>query len=194
MKYHSRFRVNAPVERVAAFHRHSAAMAAITPPPIVVQIHEAPEQLAEGDEMDFTLWLGPLPVHWVAGFEDVTPTSFVDRQVRGPMRLWRHHHSFVAVDEHSTDVVDDVEVALRPHPFWGPIGMGMAINLPVLFAYRAWRTRRLLERAAKTGSNVVPVEPASPGLSIALLAAGAIVLLALAAAGVAALASSKKRL
>ena len=83
MNYQSRFRVNAPVQAVADFHSRSSAMAAITPPPILVQVHKAPEHLAEGDEMDFTLWLGPLPIHWVARFEDVTFTSFVDRQVAG---------------------------------------------------------------------------------------------------------------
>lgn len=185
MKYQSRFRVNAPVEMVADFHSHSAAMAAITPPPIIVQVHQAPEQLAEGDEMDFTLWLGPLPVHWAARFEDVTASSFVDRQVRGPMRLWRHHHRFVAVDEHTTDVLDDVELEVRPHPFWGPVGLGMALNLPVLFAYRAWRTRRLLERAYRAGNSLVPIEPPSQAVPIALLAAGAVVLAGLIAAGIA---------
>jgi ligand-binding SRPBCC domain-containing protein len=192
MNYQSRFRVHAPVAMVAEFHSHSAAMAAITPPPIVVQVHQAPEQLAEGDAMDFTLWLGPLPVHWVARFEDVTPTSFVDRQVRGPMRVWRHHHRFVVVDERTTDVVDDVELEVRPHLLWGPVGLGMALGLPMLFAYRAWRTRQLLEKTFRSGSSVVAVEPASPGPTVALLAAGAAVLLAMVVAGAVSFLASKK--
>jgi ligand-binding SRPBCC domain-containing protein len=192
MKYHSRFRVHVPVEMVAGFHNHSASMAAITPPPIIVQVHQAPEQLVEGDEMDFTLWVGPLPVHWVARFEDVTATSFVDRQVRGPMRLWRHHHRFVAVDEHTTDVVDEVEVAIRPHPLWGPVGLGMALNLPVLFAYRAWRTRRLLEQAHRSGNGLASLEPANQGPAVALSIAGTGLLLALGAAGIAGLLFRKR--
>jgi hypothetical protein len=32
-------------------------MAAITPPPIIVKVHHAPPVLADGDEMDFTMWL-----------------------------------------------------------------------------------------------------------------------------------------
>jgi hypothetical protein len=36
-------------------------MAAITPPPMVVRMHRAPEHMGSGDEMDFTLWAGPLP-------------------------------------------------------------------------------------------------------------------------------------
>ncbi len=167
-------------------------MAAITPPPILVQVHKAPEHLAEGDEMDFTLWLGPLPIHWVARFEDVTATSFVDRQIRGPMRSWRHQHRFVAIDELTTDVVDEVELEVRPHPIWGPVGLGMALNLPVLFAYRSWRTRGLLEKAVRSGSSVVPAEPAGQGSSVALLAAGAVLASGLAAVGIAAFVSRKK--
>ena len=163
MRFQSRFRVNAPVQAVADFHSRSSAMAAITPPPILVQVHQAPEHLAEGDEMDFTLWMGPLPIHWVARFEDVTSTSFVDRQIRGPMRIWRHQHSFVAIDETTTDVVDEVELEVRPHPIWGPVGLGMALNLPVLFAYRSWRTRGLLEKAVRSGSSCGTGRAGRPG-------------------------------
>ena len=144
MKYLHRFRVEAPVEVVAAFHSRSAAMAIITPPPIVTQVHRAPELVATSGSMEFTLWMGPLPMRWVAGFEEVTPTGFVDRMARGPVRRWQHRHSFVAIDEQTTDVVDEVEIELRMHPIWGPVGLGMMLNLPLLFAYRGWQTRRLL--------------------------------------------------
>lgn len=147
MRFHHRFRVRAAQEAVAEFHSHSASMAEITPPPIVVQVHSAPERLANGGRMDFTLWLGPLPVRWLVQFEQVGPSGFVDRMVEGPLRTWRHHHQFVAVDANTTDVVDEIDVELRSHPFWGPLGLSFWLGLPILFAYRAWRTRRLLERA-----------------------------------------------
>ena len=108
------------------------------------------------------------------------------------MRSWRHQHRFVAIDELTTDVVDEVELEVRPHPIWGPVGLGMALNLPVLFAYRAWRTRGLLEKAVRSGSSVVPAEPAGQGSSVALLAAGTVLALALATVGIAAFVSSKK--
>ena len=71
MIYRHRFRVSAPLEAVSAFHSRSAAMAAITPPPLIVQIHQAPRVLADGDEMAFSLWLGPLPLSWRARIEGV---------------------------------------------------------------------------------------------------------------------------
>lgn len=157
MNYQHRFRVRAPVQAVADFHSYPAAMAAITPPPIFVQVHSAPERVAEGQQMDFTMWLGPLPLRWQARFEDVTATGFVDRMVRGPLRVWRHRHSFVAIDEHNTDVVDEVEVQPRLHPLWGPVGLGMALNLPLLFAYRQWQTRRLLAQQRRSNAPLTSV-------------------------------------
>ena len=89
-------------------------MAAITPPPIIVQVHHAPPVLADGDEMDFTMWLGPLPVHWLARIEAVSPAGFTDRQLRGPFTEWIHRHTFRAMDEQTTDVID--EITLQPSP------------------------------------------------------------------------------
>jgi len=145
MNYKHRFTVHAPLTRVADFHARSASMGAITPPPVVVRVHQAPPQLGEGDEMDFTLWLGPFPIRWAARIEDVSPTGFVDRQLRGPFRHWAHRHSYVAVDENTTTVMDEIEFSLKRHPWWGLIGLGMWLNLPLLFAYRSWKTRRLLK-------------------------------------------------
>jgi ligand-binding SRPBCC domain-containing protein len=170
MRYEHRFRVHAPLEAVAAFHSLSANMANITPPPAMVRIHQAPSVLAEGDEMDFTLWLGPLPLRWLARIEDVTPTGFVDRQVRGPMASWRHRHSYVPVDARTTDVVDQVEVEIRPHPFWGPVGLSLWLSLPFLFAFRTWKTRRMLQAPPPSASTAGSPLMWSTGL--ALLAGG----------------------
>ncbi len=144
MIYRHTFRVRAPLAAVADFHRRSASMPAITPPPAVVRVHRAPAQLGEGDEMDFTLWLGPLPVRWLARIEETGPAGFVDRQVRGPFREWAHRHTFAAMDEFTTEIRDEVHAALDRHIWRTPVALGMWLSLPLLFAYRAWKTRRLL--------------------------------------------------
>lgn len=145
MNYHHRFLVRAPLSQVAEFHRLPASMAAITPPPIIVRIHSAPPVLTEGSEMEFTMWLGPIPLRWQARMEDVSPTGFTDRQLNGPFAEWVHRHTFRAVDAGTTEVLDEINLRLRPHPVWGPIGAGMRLGLPVLFAYRQWKTRRLVK-------------------------------------------------
>jgi ligand-binding SRPBCC domain-containing protein len=145
MKYRHTFRVKAPLAAVAEFHSRSASMPAITPPPMIVRVHAAPAQLASDDVMDFTLWAGPVPLRWVAQIEDASETGFTDRQVRGPFAQWTHRHTFVRMADDTTDVVDQVEAELKRHLFWGPIGLLMWIGMPALFAYRGWKTRRILE-------------------------------------------------
>lgn len=135
-------------------------MAAITPPPAVVQLHQAPAVLSDGDRMAFTLWLGPLPVPWTACIEEVSAAGFVDRQERGPFASWHHRHSYRAITSTTTEVVDEIEATLRFHVWWGLVGLGMWVTLPLLFAYRACKTRRLLEGASASAAD--DPKPTSP--------------------------------
>lgn len=146
MKYVHRFRVRAGREAVATFHSSAASLKAITPPPIVMRVHAAPAHLGEGDTMDFTMWLGPIPARWVARIEDVSEAGFVDRQISGPFGAWVHRHTFQPVDELTTDVLDEVAAELHPALGWKLIGLGMWLGLPILFAFRGWKTRRILEK------------------------------------------------
>jgi ligand-binding SRPBCC domain-containing protein len=154
MKYSHRFRVKASLARVAEFHQRTESMAVITPPPIIVKIHQAPAVLTSGDEMEFAMWLGPLPVHWLAHFEAVSPTGFTDRQLNGPFAAWTHRHSFIAIDEDTTDVLDEITLRLKPHLVWGALGLGMQLGLPFLFAYRAWKTKEILQRKSLNKEHV----------------------------------------
>jgi len=146
MRFQHRFRVRAPLATVADFHNQADSMAAITPPFIPTQMLQTPPRLEEGDVMAFRMWFGPVPVRWQAVISQVSPTGFSDEQLEGPFRHWIHRHTFVSVDEQTTEVVDKVEATLKRHPLWGPIGLAMWLGLPLLFAYRGWKTRRLLER------------------------------------------------
>ncbi len=146
MNFLHRFKVQAPLDRVFAFHRSPTSLGAITPPPAMVRIRQAPQELREGDEMDFTIWLGPLPIHWVARIEEVSVDGFTDRQLRGPFKKWVHRHSFVRIDDRITQVQDHIMARLRPHLLWGPVGLGMWLSLPFMFAYRARRTRKLISK------------------------------------------------
>ncbi len=148
--YRHEFTVDAPLSAVRAFHRQSASMGAITPPPVIVRIHEAPELLDEGDEMRFTMWVGPLPIQWHARIQDVGPTGFVDRQIDGPFKRWDHTHTFAEVDDHTTRVIDQIVIEYRDGLWWRTLGTGMRLNLPVLFAFRKWKTKRLLQKQLNT--------------------------------------------
>jgi ligand-binding SRPBCC domain-containing protein len=149
MRFLYRFNVQATLASVSDFHRHPSSLSAITPPPAIIRIHKAPQELGEGDEMDFTIWLGPLPIRWAARIEGVSSGGFMDRQVSGPFKEWEHRHSFVKIDDRTTQVQDRIRARLRPHLFWGPVGLGMWLSLPLMFAYRARQTRNLLGKGSQ---------------------------------------------
>lgn len=144
-KFRHQTRVKAPVEAVAEFHHDSQALKRLTPPPVFVQIHSM-EPLAENSMTDFTMWMGPLPVRWVAIHTDVDPKrGFKDSQLRGPFARWEHRHTFVALDDKNSVVIDEIE-AEYGRGFWGLLGRLMWLNLSFMFAYRGWVTRRSVER------------------------------------------------
>ena len=58
-----------------------------------MQIQDGPEILCSGDELRFTLWLGPLPIRWHAAIESVSDSGFADRQIEGPFAHWVHRHN-----------------------------------------------------------------------------------------------------
>lgn len=145
-QYSHRFVVQASIARVAEFHRNTRALKQLTPPPLFVSFNEL-QPLAEDSVADFTMWFGPLPIRWVAVHTDVEPESgFTDTQAAGPFESWVHRHSFKALDGKRTEIRDDIQAVPSRHLFWGLVSRLMWLNLPVLFAYRAWRTRRTLER------------------------------------------------
>ena len=159
MKYQHRFVVQAPLATVTDFHRQSASMGAITPPPVIVRVHDAPPLLDDGDEMAFTLWLGPLPIPWRARIEMLPGNGFIDRQISGPFAKWEHRHTFESVNkeqskEESTVVLDEVNAELSNNWFWKVVGVGMWLTMPLLFAFRGWKTRQILEGAPK--GNTTP--------------------------------------
>ncbi len=138
-------RVDAPLQAVSLFHQDSSALKRLTPPPVFVQMHQM-QPLAEGSLADFTLWIGPIPVHWVASHHDVDPVQgFTDIQKYGPFSYWKHRHTFVPVDDGATNVIDEIEAEYGQGWFKGLVSRLMWWSLPALFAFRGWVTKRLTE-------------------------------------------------
>ena len=144
-QYRHEFQVDAPIERVAEFHRSTKALKLLTPPPLYVQFNNL-QPLFEGSVADFTLWFGPLPINWVAVHSEVNPLEgFTDTQVKGPFETWVHRHTFRSLDHNTCEVIDEIQAEPEKSLFWGILSRLMWLNLPLLFAYRAWRTRQAVE-------------------------------------------------
>jgi ligand-binding SRPBCC domain-containing protein len=100
-----------------------------------------PIPMAVGTTIDYRLaWRG-IPLRWtseIAAWDP--PHRFVDRQLRGPYRLWHHEHRFVERDG-GTSVIDEVTYAV-----WGgelAVRLGVRRDIARIFDYRRDRLRAL---------------------------------------------------
>ncbi|MDA0256490.1 MAG: SRPBCC family protein [Chloroflexi bacterium] len=154
--FSARFVVDAPLDAVAAFHEGPSALARLQPPLGATRFLRV-DPLGEGSITEFEMGPGPFAIRWRARHEDVEPgRGFTDVQERGPMRRWVHRHEYRALGSPTaprprTMVGDSIWFA---HP-GGLRGLLTRVlfsqpALSALFRYRAFATRRAIERRDST--------------------------------------------
>ncbi|HNR54621.1 MAG TPA: SRPBCC family protein [Flavobacteriales bacterium] len=116
------------LERAWDFFSTPRNLALITPPGLGLSIREPFDDRPAFNGQLITYTVRPLlriPLRWVTRIEEVSaPVRFVDTQLQGPYRLWRHTHAFEAVPNgvHMRDRVE-YELPLGPlgelaHMLW----------------------------------------------------------------------------
>ncbi len=145
-------RVPAGPHEVFAFFSAARNLEVLTPSWLRFEVlTPEPIDLREGTLIDYRLRLHGLPLRWRSRIESWTPPrAFVDRQLRGPYRLWHHRHEFEP-DGDATVVRDIVHYALP----LGPLG-GLAHRAIV---------RRDLERIFEFRAQAIAGALASAGAS-----------------------------
>ncbi len=137
-----------PPPLVFEFFAKAENLGEITPPWLHFHLLH-PTTIGEGTLLEYALRIRGVPVRWVSRIENWNPPhSFVDVQVKGPYRFWRHTHRFEDRNG-GTQIIDTVEYAM---PF-GPIGrlvhmLQVARDLRKIFDYR---TERVLQLFAPSG-------------------------------------------
>ncbi len=88
--------VSAPVSEVFEFFARAENLELITPPWLGFRVlSPTPIQMRVGTLIEYRLRLHRLPLRWISRIDEwVEQRSFVDRQVRGPYRIWHHRHEF----------------------------------------------------------------------------------------------------
>ncbi len=140
--------IKTTLDDMRRFHEDPRALAALTPPPVRMQLHRDERRSLTEGEVEFTLWFGPLPIRWTARHESgPSPESFADLQINGPMAYWRHEHVFRETAG-GVQLTDRITLAHR-RGYRGLLTRLAFDGLPLrlLFAYRHWRTRRALQAA-----------------------------------------------
>jgi len=131
------------LDDVFGFFADAGNLNSITPPWLHFRILTSlPVPLSVGTILDCRIRLHGIPIRWrtrIAVWEP--PYRFVDEQVTGPYRLWRHEHTFGALPEGTVcrDVVDYAHAG-------GQLvhRMLVAPDLRRIFDFRAQQVARLL--------------------------------------------------
>lgn len=137
----------APRPEVFAFFADARNLEQLTPPWLRFEVvTEGEIIMATGILIDYRIHWRRIPMRWRTEIEAWEPPyRFVDRQIRGPYRLWRHEHLFTERGD-GTSIVDRVEYA----PLGGTIAQRLVIARDVerIFAYRR---KRLTEEFPEQG-------------------------------------------
>lgn len=128
-----------PRSEVFEFFEDAGNLARITPPFLDFRIlTPQPIRMAPGTLIDYRIRLFGIPLDWRTEIEEYERgVRFIDRQLRGPYRLWRHTHTFrdVAGGTVMTDTVD-YEIGFGP---FGRLAHAIMVErtLTKIFDYRA---------------------------------------------------------
>ncbi|MEO8798681.1 MAG: SRPBCC family protein [Polyangiaceae bacterium] len=128
-----------PRSEVFAFFSDAANLERLTPNSLKFRIKTAtPIAMRAGALIDYEIKLSGLPMQWRTLIEVYEPESrFVDLQVRGPYKLWRHTHAFADAPGGGTEMSDRVEYELPLGPL-GSIAHALFVKrqLASIFAFR----------------------------------------------------------
>jgi ligand-binding SRPBCC domain-containing protein len=133
-------------EEVFAFFARARNLESITPPWLRFEVlTPEPVAMRAGTLIEYRLRLHRLPLRWTSRIEEWEPgAAFVDRQVRGPYRLWHHRHEF-APHPDGTVVRDRVDYALGLGAL-GEVAGALVVHrdLERIFDFRRAAVARLL--------------------------------------------------
>ncbi len=141
--------IDSPLEDVARWHFQSSALPRLVPAWSGVDVLQIPPRLEDGAIVTLRVPVPPIGRRkWVSRIEAVEPgVSFVDDQVSGPFKTWRHEHRLSQDGSGRCRLTDSLEFQL-PHP--PPIrNIGARVVERALVKTFGWRHRRTSQDVAR---------------------------------------------
>ncbi|MEH2446480.1 MAG: SRPBCC family protein [Nostoc sp.] len=138
--------INAPPEVVWKFHERPDILQLLNPPWQPVQVVRREGGLNVGAITEFRLFLGPLPLTWLARHTECEKYHlFTDQQISGPFESWVHRHEF-ELENGKTKLTDAISFSM---PGGGTVefvsGWLVQVQLEAMFRYRHYVTKRECE-------------------------------------------------
>lgn len=137
--------VTRPLAEVFNFFSRAENLEELTPPWLNFKILKAePQPVQQGTVIHYSLRFHGIPLRWTSEIvEWEPPHCFVDLQLRGPYKLWRHEHRFEARDG-GTLISDTINLSL-PFGFLGQIAYKVKVQSDVqeIFTFRKEKIRAL---------------------------------------------------
>ncbi len=138
----SALQLNHPLKEVFLFFSDPSNLEAITPPWLNFEIQTRPPfEMRRGALIDYRLRLHGFPFLWrseISAWEP--PLRFVDEQIRGPYRLWKHEHTFAEIDG-GTMVKDHVDYMVPGG--WLIQRLMVARNVERIFEFRRQKLKEI---------------------------------------------------
>jgi ligand-binding SRPBCC domain-containing protein len=134
-RFHTELQLPGTAAEIFAFFADAGNLQALTPGWLnFSMLTPSSIELRTGAIIDYRLRIHGFPVRWQT---EITawdpPYRFVDEQRKGPYRLWRHEHRFVA-EAGGTRVIDDVLYA--PPGGWFIDRLFVRRDIHSIFQYR----------------------------------------------------------
>jgi uncharacterized protein (TIGR01777 family) len=138
-------RIPAPADRVFQWHLQPGALERLTPPWQQVAVVEKRGGIAEGGEVVLQMrGPGGMPLRWVARHRDFVPgRQFVDEQVQGPFKAWRHTHRVDPDGDEACYLTDEIAYCLPG----GAVGRALGGRYVRRMMQQAFTYRHAITRA-----------------------------------------------
>lgn len=162
-------RIEASAEEVFAWHESEGAFERLAPPWERIEIVSRRGGIRDGGRIEIAMPTGPIRRRWVAVHSGyVKGEQFVDEQIEGPFKYWKHTHRMEAEGPDACVLHDRIEYEL-PGGAAGNFVAGAWVQkkLAATFEYRHKVTKRDVEdRATRWGE---------PNMKIAVTGASGLV-------------------